>query len=465
MAKYLIFGVVILTILIQSMSGSAVAVAFPQITTSFNVSVALAGWVLSIYMLATIITLPLSGKASDALGRKRTFMFFVLLFTVGSFLCAIAPNIYWLILFRVIQGAGGGGFMTSATGIMADTFPQSRQRMIGLLVSTVSVAWILGPNVGGWLTESFGWRSIFWFAIPMGIVAVVSGVALMKPDAKMRAVQLDIKGAGILAISLGTFMSGLTTIGDRTSTSSWALAIGLIVLGAALMIIFLRHERGARNPIIDLVVLRGRPFMAANVYNIIFGFDMGVLTLLPLYAVTVHGASTIESGLIVTPRAVGMLASSIVSSLVLVRWGYRKPMIVGVSLIIAACLVFALESQRASTAGILLGGIAVTLIAITISGLGHGISSPAANNACIELMPGRVSTITGVRITGRHVGQALGIAIASVVLDSFGSLARGFEFVFFGTALVSLITIPCAFAMPRSPSDVPSERAGNRPTS
>jgi MFS family permease len=358
----------------------------------------------------------------------------------------------------LIQGAGGGGFITSATGIVADTFPEARQRMIGFIVTTGTVGMVLGPNLGGWLTQSFGWRSLFWFNLPWGIAALLAGAVLLKKDGRMGKADFDYKGAGLLAASLGGLMVGLTSLGGEKVKTSWALVSGMLIVGSALMVAFVSHERRQKNPMVDFEILKGRPFAAANVYNTTLGFVFGTLTLLPLYAVTVYGASTVESGLIVTPRTAGMFLGSSVSSLLLVRWGYRKPMVVGTATLILGCALLGLESQGFRLLGVTLGGVGVMLAVVALTGLSQGFAVPAANNACIELMPDRISTITGIRATFRHVGQALGVAVASIVLDSFGGLNRGFVFVFFGTALLALATFPCIFAMPRSPSDVPASR-------
>ncbi|MBI2858891.1 MAG: MFS transporter, partial [Chloroflexi bacterium] len=153
MPRYLIFGVVSLTLLVHNISSNAIAVAFPEINNTFGSSLVLSGWVLTVFQLAMIVSLPAAGKASDALGRKRTFVAVVAIFTLGSLLSAVAPNIYLLIVFRAIQGLGAGGFITSATGIIVDTFPEHRQRSVGLITSVLTVGGVLGPTIGGWLTE------------------------------------------------------------------------------------------------------------------------------------------------------------------------------------------------------------------------------------------------------------------------------------------------------------------------
>lgn len=451
MSNYLIFGVVIATLLVHGISKDAIAVAFPEITSSFGVSIVLAGWVLTIFQLAMIVSIPIAGKASDAIGRKRTFMFVVLVFTIGSFLSAIAPNIYWLILFRAVQGAGAGGFITSASGIIADTFPEKRQRYIGFITTIMTVGAVLGPNVGGWLTESFGWESIFWLATPWGIGALIAAAVLLKPDRTVKKPVFDVKGAGFLACALVALMVGLTSLGGSAQVS-WPLAVAFITLGLMFSLVFIRHERGGQNPMIDLELLRGRPFVAANTFNLVFGFTTGALVLLPLYAISVYGVSTLESGLIVTPRAAAMMGASIITSFMLLRWGYRKPMMLGTILMIVATVFLALELDRIAVPGGTLSGVGVMVAVIALSGFGHGLIVPAANNACIELLPDKVSTITGLRQTIRNIGHALGIAVATIVLDNSGSLAQGFRVFFLGMAIVTVITIPFIFAMPRSPS-------------
>lgn len=447
----MIFATVGITLLIQTMSSSAITVAFPDITSYFNVSIVTAAWVVTVFQLAMVVTVPLAGKASDTLGRRRIFMFFVLLFTVGSILCAVAPSIYSLILFRVAQGVGAGGFVTSAAGIVADTFPGSRQRSIGFISTILTAGAVLGPNVGGWLTQYYGWRYLFIFAIPWGIAALIAGAILLKPDEATGKAELDIKGAGLGAAALSALIVGLTTLSN--SKTSWTWALGLLVMGSVLLLAFLRHERASKRPMIDMEVLRGRPFVAANVFNLAFGFVMGVLTFVPLYAVTVYGASTLQSGVYMTPRTICMFSASIFSSFILVRWGYRKPILIGTLVMILAVSALGLQSKGIAIFGVAFSGITVMLVLLALSGIGHGFAVPAANNACIELMPNRVSTITGMRQTFRNLGMALGVAIGSIGLDSFGSLSRGFQVVLFGTTVLYLLSIPSIFAMPRSPRE------------
>ncbi|MDO8490900.1 MAG: MFS transporter [Dehalococcoidia bacterium] len=453
MSKYLIFASVSLVLLLSAINGTSVAVAFPEIISSFDTSLILAGWVLSVYQLVATVVMPIAGKANDIFGRKQTLMFFLGMFTLGSLLSAIAPNIPLLIASRLIQGIGGGGFLPSAAGIVADEFPRSRQRAIGLFTSIFPLGQIIGPNLGGWLTEAFGWRSIFWFNIPLAIAAFISAAVLLRPGQKT-AQRIDIRGALLLAGSLSSFMVGLTELGNGDTPVTWTLAGLLFVSSIVFMVVFIRHEVRAEDPIIDLAVLKERRFMAANAYNFVYGAAvLGVVSFVPLYAISIHGMSVFASGIILTPRSVGMLLASTVTSIFMLRWGYRRPMLVGTAAIVLSLFLLAIATPGATVIlGLQLSSGTLLLAALLLSGLGSGTSAPAANNACIELMPDRVATITGVRGMFRMGGGAIGIAIASLVLEhSAGDMGRGFYFIFLSLAVVMLLTASLIFAMPSSP--------------
>ena len=458
MSRYLVFAVASLALLIGSISGTAIAVAFPVIITSFNASLVSAGWVLSIYQLVATAAMPLAGKASDAFGRRFTFMLCISLFTVGSLLCALAPNIELLIFFRMIQALGGGGFMPSAAGVVVDEFPRARQQTLGLFTSIFPIGQIIGPNLGGWMTHAFGWRSIFWFNIPLGVIALIASAFLLRSQPRGES-QIDLAGAGLFTGSLSALMVGLTLMGNSEATASWALFGLLLAISIILMFLFLRRQSRVKNPLIDLEILRQKPFIAANIYNFIYGACiLGIMSFLPLYAVSVYGMTILQSGLILTPRSIGMIIAATVTSIYLVRWGYRWPMLIGTAAIMVCLFLLGAEFKDVTILGVPLSGTFLLLAIMLLAGLGSGVSSPASNNACIELMPNHVATITGVRGMFRQSGGAISIAIASVVLHNVGDLSRGFFIVFFGLAIALLLTMPVIFAIPGTPSVSPPVR-------
>lgn len=245
-------------------------------------------------------------------------------------------------------------------------------------------------------------------------------------------------------------MTGLSEIGG--SDESWIFAVLLLAASVLFMVAFLRHERTVKSPIIELEVLQKKPFMVANIYNFILGSAaFGLFSFVPLYAVSIYGMSTLESGIILTPRSIGMMAASTVTSILLMRWGYRRPMLVGASLIISSLILLGIGSGGIPMLQIPLNGTVLLATATLISGLGMGIALPAANNACIELMPNRVSTITGIRGMFRQSGGAVSITVTSLLLHSSADMSHGFLVVFLSVALIYFVTIPLIFLMPRAP--------------
>ena len=349
------------------------------------------------------------------------------------------PNVELLILFRLIQALGGGGFMPSAVGIVAEEFPESRQKAIGLFSSIFPIGQIIGPNLGGWLVDSFGWRSVFWVNVPIGLVALLFSALLLHPD-KKKGASIDVLGAFLVGGSLASLMLGLTLMGYKAMLGlAWMMLSVAIVLALLLLL----HEARVEDPILDIEVLKTKPFIAANVYNFVYGTAViGVLSLIPTYAASVYGMSALECGLLLTPRSVGMIASSVMTSIFIVRWGYRWPMIVQFRHMVG---LFFLGFEPKNTA--------LLYVIMLVLGFGVGTASPAANNACIELMPQRAATITGVRGMFRQTGGAVSVTIATLVLHKIGDMALGFSAIFIGLAMAFMATMPLIFMMPKSPNE------------
>ncbi len=455
MRKYLVFAIIILTLFMDNVNSTIVSVAFPKMVTHFGTSLVLTGWVISIYLLVSIGALPIVSRFSDTVGRKSTFLFCLGMFTTGSFLSAIAPNIGWLIFFRAIQAIGGGGFLSASVGIITDEFPAERLRMVGLLTSINSVGAIAGPSIGGFMLGplNWGWRSVFWVNVPLGIIALLLCWVVVRADVKKaKHSELDFLGVGLLVGSVSTVMISLTLMGKAYHVPFSVIALALL-LGLCLLVLFLLRSRNRPGAVVSLELLSRRPFLAANLYSFIFGIDAqsGVLTLMPLYATTVYGMSTLQSGLILTPRSFGMLIISIVASFFLPRWGYRRPIIAGTITMALAILVLAIEPRGINVAGISVTPVILITLLSLIIGIGAGMAAPASNNACIELMPDKAASITGLRQMSRRVGGVMGVSMGTLILESSGDMARGFTTVFLVTGSLLLLVIGAVFLMPKGP--------------
>jgi MFS family permease len=197
------------------------------------------------------------------------------------------------------------------------------------------------------------------------------------------------------------------------------------------------------------VLLRSRPFLAANLLNMVLGAGFfGLFSFVPLYVTSVHELSTLVSGMILTPRSIGVLSASAITSFLLKRWGYRWPMVCGLAIVSCATLLLAPGLLVSGMTGIRWGVVELLSLLILASGIGAGITNPAANNACIELMPEKVATIMGLRGMFRTVGGALGISLITFILHVSSNPVNGFRITFIGFGLALASSIPLVFLMP-----------------
>lgn len=452
MKKYLIFAVVSIGMLMAAISATVVAVAFPEIISAFDTTLIVAGWVLSVSQVAATAGMPLMGKISDAFGTKSTFIMCIGLFSIGSLLCAIAPNIILLIIFRFIQGVGIGGLLPVGTSVIAEEFSSQRQQYIGFLSSVYAIGTIFGPNLGGWLVTAFGWQSSFWIFVPFGILILIA-ITILLPKTRGKSTRLDLVGAGFLMVIISTFLAGISLMGNTEQGIPWT-AVGLIfAAGVVLIIIFMRRQVRVTDPIIDVEILQEKRFLAANIFNFVLGFGLfGFTSFIPLYAITIFGMSTFESGLIMTPRSIGVLIASALVSISLLRWGYRRPMVIGTIITAVTVGILAVANPETTIFGWQMNSFVLLGSILLVNGAAQGIALPAANNATIELMPERVGTITGVRGMFRQVGGAIGIATMTLVLHNSSSIQQGFFLVLIGIGILMLFSLPLIYMIPKDAS-------------
>jgi EmrB/QacA subfamily drug resistance transporter len=450
MRRYLIFVSAGLGLLMYSIDSTVVAVAFPNFIKDFGTNILWAAWTISIYLIAVTSVMPLMGNLSDGFGRKKVFLISLILFTVSSLACGLAPNIYSLVVFRFLQGVGGASFLPTAAGIVSDQFPENRERAIGLFTSIFPIGGIVGPNLGGWIVSRYSWRYIFYINLPIGIGLAVLILILLKDSRVLSRPHIDFVGASFFFGAILFLMLGLNLIAESFSTSSFLLTVIFLVVSLSFFFLFFYQEKKDSNPILDLVLLRSKPFLAANLYNMMVGAGVfGTFAFIPLYATSVHQLSTLVSGMILTPRSVGIIPASAITSFLLKRWGYRWPMLLGLSIIsLSTILLGGPELQLLRIIGLHSGVPEILAALIMASGIGIGIALPASNNACIELMPEKVATITGLRGMFRSVGGAFGISIITLILHSSSTPANGFRTTFLSFGFGLLLTIPLVFLMP-----------------
>jgi EmrB/QacA subfamily drug resistance transporter len=449
MRRYLIFVSAGLGLLMYSIDSTVVAVAFPSFIKDFDTNVLWAAWTISIYLIAVTSVMPLMGNLSDNFGRKKVFLISLILFTASSLACGLAPNIYSLVAFRFLQGVGGASFLPTAAGIVSDQFPEHRERAIGLLTSIFPIGGIVGPNLGGWIVSQYSWRYIFYINLPIGIGLVVLIMILLEDSKVLSRPHVDFVGASFFFGAILFLMFGLNLIAETFSISSLLLTIIFLVVSFSFLYLFFHQEKKDSNPILDMALLRSKPFLAANLYNMIIGAGVfGIFAFVPLYATSVHKLSTLISGVILTPRSLGILPASAITSFLLKRWGYRWPMVLGLIIISFTTILLGQGLQLWRMIGIHLEIAEILSFLVLVSGIGVGIALPASNNACIELMPEKVATITGLRGMFRAVGGVFGISIITIILHLSSTSANGFRITFVSFGLGLLFAIPLVFLMP-----------------
>lgn len=447
--QFLVFIIATLVLIMAAVNSTIVATALPDIQKSLGADLNWTGWVISAYLLMNVTVMPLMGRISDEWGRKRVFLVCLVVFTLSSWLCAVSPNIYCLIAFRALQALGGGGFIPSIYGIVGDCFQEGRAQAIGMFSSIYSLGSIIGPAIGGWLLGSWSWRSVFWINLPIGVLVLIAALVMLKKDRTVKRTSLDMAGAVYFAGALLSLIYFMTRLGqDPSSIHSWQT---LLLPGLALVFIlaFLRRESRVETPILEMGLLKSRVFAVMNILNMVYGACLfGITSFIPYFAQVTYGFSSLASGSLLTGQALGMMGMGVATSMLLKRTGYRKPMALGFLLIAMGAFGMGWYLQAPVFLGWEVPPYIFLMVMSFITGLGGGMTSPSSNNAAIELMPDKISAITGIRGMFRQTGGILGVSGVVLMLSLFTDPAAGFRVVFMGMGVMLILSIPLIREVP-----------------
>jgi EmrB/QacA subfamily drug resistance transporter len=448
--RFLVFAIVSLALMMASIDQTIVATALPTLQRDLHTQVNWSSWTITIYALGQILVMPLAGKVGDQYGRKKIFLGAVVLFTAASLCCGLAGNIYLLIALRFVQAVGGGAFMPSATGIVAQMFGPDRDRALGLFSSIFPIGGIIGPVLGGLFVTYWTWRGIFLVNVPVGVALLILGGIFIPASVRHREQHLDVRGVLLLGATLLPAMLGLAYLGSAQQGSgavthtSLASPLFLIPEAAAVaaLVAFVRHSARAADPFISIRFLTGRGFGIMNLLNFLFGSAaLGFAALVPLYAEERYGLRSLEAGTLLTARAVGMIAVAGLAVYLLRRTGYRWPMTAGFSLTAIGLIGLAIAPHGLS--------VYVWLaVAAGICGIGMGVCTPAANNATLQLAPDHAAAVAGLRGMFRQSGAITAVSITAAVVarsaDPGLAQARVFE-VF---AAILILSLPLILLVP-----------------
>jgi DHA2 family multidrug resistance protein len=395
------------------LDSSIANVALPHIAGSLSASTDESTWVLTSYLVSNGIMLPASGWIARRIGRKRLLMLSILAFTGASMLCGIAVSMPMLIVARILQGAGGGGMQPLAQSILLESFPpeQHGKAMAAYGVGIV-VAPVIGPTLGGFITDSYSWRWIFYINLPVGLLALfMANLYIWDPPylRQVKRVAIDSIGFGLMAIWLGAMQLVL----DKGQEADWFEASWIrwvSALSAAALVGFVVRELFARDPIVQLQALGNRNFLFGTIIAGIYGFALyGVTALLPLFLQTVIGYSALDSGLAVSPRGMGSVVAMIVVGLLANRIDSRVLLAFGFAVFGYSALMLSDVNLTIS-----MGSVAVPNF---INGFGGGfVFVPLTTMTMGMLRKQEIGNAAGIYNLIRNIGGSIGIAALTAFL-------------------------------------------------
>jgi EmrB/QacA subfamily drug resistance transporter len=402
----LVFAGLMVTMLLASLDQTIFSTALPTIVGELN-GVDHMLWVTTAYILASTIMLPVYGKLGDLIGRKGLFIGAIALFIAGSVVGGMAGDMTWLIVGRAIQGLGGGGLMILSNAIIADVVPaRERGKYMGIMGGVFALSSVAGPLLGGWFTESIGWRWAFWMNIPLGLLAIASAVVFLRlPKGAQGKPRLDWAGMGLLAIA-STCLVLVTTWGGTTYDWNSGVIISLIAGTVVAAVAFVLVERRAAEPIMPLKLFKDRNFNLTTVAGLIIGIAMfGALAYLPTYLQMVTGSNATQAGLLMIPMMAALLVTSIISGQLVSKTGRYKWLPIAGTVIVAVALVLLSTMTPALPVWIICSYLAVM-------GIGLGMSMQILILIVQNSFPvSQVGTATASNNYFRQIGASLGSAI------------------------------------------------------
>jgi EmrB/QacA subfamily drug resistance transporter len=416
-----IFAAVLLAMLLAGLDQTVVGTALPRIVTDLQGSDRFV-WVVTAYLLSSTVSIPVYGKFSDVYGRKAMLLVGVGLFLLGSGLSGLSQTMNQLIGFRALQGLGAGAILPVATATIGDLFsPRERGRAQGMFGAVAGLSILIGPFIGGWITDHISWHWVFYVNLPPGLVALAALWTLL-PNRRLddaRATDLDYLGIALFVLAVVPIMVGLTNKGEVDASTeqlySWTSAQvgGLIGLGAVLLLLFVLTESKARHPIVPLDLFRNRDYSLSMSAAFILGMAGFVAVIfMPRYYQTVRGIGATSSGFYMWPLLISFMVGGIGAGVLITRLGRYKWLISGSAAILIA-------------GGVLMTHLSPNTVDWTLSvwmvvlGLGMGPSLSAFTVVVQSVVPmNRIGAASGTLLFMRQIGSAMGLAIAGTVFSA-----------------------------------------------
>ncbi|MDA0173700.1 DHA2 family efflux MFS transporter permease subunit [Solirubrobacter taibaiensis] len=451
-------SVVVLGTIMSILDTTIVNVAIETLARDLDASLTSIQWVSTGYLLALATVIPLTGWAMERFSGRRVWMVSVSLFLLGSGLCGLAWSVESLIVFRVLQGFGGGMIMPVGQAILAQAAgPQRMGRVMSVIGVPTLLGPILGPVIGGLIVDHFSWRWIFFVNLPVGAIALALAYRILPRAERAGNSRLDVRGMLLLSPGLALLIFGLSEVGTAGTVLDPRVLIGILG-GAALLVAFAFWSLRGRGTLVDLTLFKDRAFAAASGTTFIFGVSLfGAMLILPLYYQVVREESALSAGLLLAPQGIGAAIAMPIAGRLTDKLGAGRIVPFGVLIALAGTLVF--TQLSASTSLVVLAG------ALFVRGIGLGMTMmPSMAAAYQTLSRAAVPRATSLINIIRTVGGSVGVAVLTVVLErqlggelprssteTAGALADAFAHTFWwAVGLTALALIPAWF-LPRHP--------------
>jgi DHA2 family multidrug resistance protein len=415
---WLIAIVVTMATFMEVLDTSIANVSLPHIAGNLSVSQDESTWVLTSYLVSNAIVLPVSGWLSSRMGRKRFYMTCVAIFTLSSFLCGMAPSLGWLIFFRVVQGIGGGGLGPSEQAILADTFPPAKRGMaMAVYGMAVVLAPAIGPTLGGYITDNFDWRWVFFINVPVGLVSmylsnriVTDPPHLKDAKASAAAASVDWVGLGLIATGLGA----LEVVLDKGQEEDWfasSFITGFAIVAFVCHVSFIFWELNHPNPIVDLRMFQRRSFAVANVLMITLGLALfGSTVLLPTYLQVLMGYTAQQSGMALSPGGVLIILMLPLVGRLVTRADTRKMVTFGFFMLSASLIYMSRKIDLQMDFG-----TAVELRCMQSIGMAF-LFVPIQTISYSGVPPQKFNQVSGIMNLSRNMGGDLGITFVTAYI-------------------------------------------------
>ena len=398
------------SVFLAAMESTVVATAMPTVIASLG-GIEIYSWTFSAFLLASTVTMPLWGRLADQLGRRGTYLAGLGIFLAGSALSGLSQSMAQLITFRAIQGLGAGSLVTIGMTIIADLWGlERRAKMQGYFSSVYGIASVAGPLVGGFLTDTMSWRWVFYINLPFGLLAMLAiGVGLGDEQIVRRRLSFDYLGTAVFTAAISALLIGLVEAGRGTSWMRGPV-LGLVVLSAALLVVFVRIERAAAEPVVPLSLFAIPMVRAAAATGFLSGMAMfGAIAYVPLFLQAVTGSNATRAGFVLMPFVIGWVACSILGARLVLRVSYRAVVLTGM---LALTLSFVFLSgwnefltRQAAMRDMALAGIGMGLVFVPML--------IAVQSAVPRAVLGSATSVTGFF---RFIGGAVGVAVMGSVM-------------------------------------------------